>query len=152
VFNVCVRPYQTFNASMERSMNFYGTFGAFIKRSIEILEPLGNSTSNIRWRTIEWSMNLKIHQSLARRPNPINRTLTPSFHYSLVPWSSENVCECVRKSVWRKRRLLGFGGIHSSLTRSLVVICLLLLCLGSYYVIASVLFSNKLHHLRFVLV
>jgi hypothetical protein len=78
---------------------------------------------------IERSMNLKIQQFLTRRSSSINKTPHPSFHCSLVLWSSENVCECVRKSVWRRRRLLGFGGTLSLLVRFSVVICLLLPCL-----------------------
>jgi hypothetical protein len=40
----------TFDAFMERLMCFYQTFDAFIKRSVETLELLDNSTSNVRCR------------------------------------------------------------------------------------------------------
>jgi hypothetical protein len=126
---VHVRPYQTFDAFMERSMCFYQTFDAFIRRSMETLEPLGNSTIKRSMSYIERSMNLKIQQFLTRRSSSINKTLTPPFHCSPSTWSSENVCECVRKSVWRRRRLLGFGGIYLSLVCFSVVIYLLLSCL-----------------------
>jgi hypothetical protein len=53
----------------------------------------------------------------------------------------------VMKSVWKRRKLLSFGGIYLSL------VCFSVVNLFSYcYVLVSVLFSNKLDHLKFVLV
>jgi hypothetical protein len=102
-----VKPYQTFNAFMECLICFFRMFDTFIKRSMETLKSLSNSTIKRLMLYIKRSMNQKTQQFLTRCSNSINKTHTAPFYYSLVPWSSKNVCdeECLEKEkiveLWR---------------------------------------------------